>query len=221
MDALGPGQIKAARALLDWSQEQLAASSALSVATIRNIEQGNGPRHATLALVRAALERAGIEFLDRDGVRRRADEVTVLQGPQACERFCADLFAAPDPDLVAISKSQEMLAASLGLPGDARGAENLAALAHAKALVSELPHPALVMPGFELRTIPTFRLGPTSYFVYRDRYVVTVTDDNRSFRYIMFKSPALAHAYRGEFRLLWDMAFPLAPETASRLAARR
>ena len=34
------GQIKAARAILGWSQEELALAAQLSVATVRNIEKG-------------------------------------------------------------------------------------------------------------------------------------------------------------------------------------
>jgi len=41
-------QIKAARALLDWSQENLASASGLSIATIRKIESGHiSPRDKT------------------------------------------------------------------------------------------------------------------------------------------------------------------------------
>lgn len=42
-------QIKAARALLDWSQEDLAIRAALSIATIRKIESGAlSPRDKTM-----------------------------------------------------------------------------------------------------------------------------------------------------------------------------
>jgi transcriptional regulator with XRE-family HTH domain len=42
-------QIKAARALLDWSQEDLANTSGLSIATIRKIESGHiSPRGKTI-----------------------------------------------------------------------------------------------------------------------------------------------------------------------------
>jgi len=63
-------QIKAARALLDWSQEQLAAAAEISVPTIKRLEAQGGPlggRSETGAKIRFALERAGIEFIDENG----------------------------------------------------------------------------------------------------------------------------------------------------------
>lgn len=60
-------QIRAARALLDWSQRQLAEKSKLSVPTIKRMEGAMGPERSTQAnveAVRRALEGAGIVFLD-------------------------------------------------------------------------------------------------------------------------------------------------------------
>jgi transcriptional regulator with XRE-family HTH domain len=65
-------QVRAARALLQWRQEDLAAASGVGSATIRRIEARNGPLAGTVATMRrlqAAFEKAGIEFLeDGDGL---------------------------------------------------------------------------------------------------------------------------------------------------------
>jgi transcriptional regulator with XRE-family HTH domain len=63
-------QIKAARALLDWSQEQLAAEAEVSIPTIKRLEAQDGPlggRSETGGKIRLALEAAGIEFIDENG----------------------------------------------------------------------------------------------------------------------------------------------------------
>jgi predicted transcriptional regulator len=67
-------QIKAARALLGWSQDDLAARSGVSQPTIKRLEaQGGdlGGRAETGEKLRRALEKAGIEFTNGDalGVR--------------------------------------------------------------------------------------------------------------------------------------------------------
>jgi transcriptional regulator with XRE-family HTH domain len=67
---LNSAQIRAARALLRWTAEELARRSLLSVATIRRAELTDGETSLTAAndlAVRRALEAAGIEFLDEDG----------------------------------------------------------------------------------------------------------------------------------------------------------
>jgi transcriptional regulator with XRE-family HTH domain len=59
-----PEQCRAARALIGWSQDQLAESSRVAKATIANFEAGNRtPYDRTLADVAVALEAAGVEFL--------------------------------------------------------------------------------------------------------------------------------------------------------------
>jgi transcriptional regulator with XRE-family HTH domain len=60
-------QIKAARELLGWSQEAIAKASGVSIPTIKRLEAAGGDlggRPATGEKIIAALEKAGVEFLD-------------------------------------------------------------------------------------------------------------------------------------------------------------
>ena|SRR6266478_1819945 len=65
----GP-QIRAARALLNWSAEDLSRRSAVSLRTIRRAELTEGHTSMTTAndlAIRRALEAAGVEFIDENG----------------------------------------------------------------------------------------------------------------------------------------------------------
>jgi transcriptional regulator with XRE-family HTH domain len=67
MPVLTAAQIRAARALLDWTQPKLAEVSKLSVPTVRRMESARGPSASTaanVAAVRRSLEEAGVIFLD-------------------------------------------------------------------------------------------------------------------------------------------------------------
>ena len=65
---LKPAQSRAARALLDWSQEQLAEASHLGLSTIRDFEKSRRtPSHNNLAAIVRALEDAGVEFIAQNG----------------------------------------------------------------------------------------------------------------------------------------------------------
>jgi transcriptional regulator with XRE-family HTH domain len=56
-------QIRAARALVGWTQAQLAAAASLSEISIQQIEKGlTDPRASTLAAIERAFEAAGVEF---------------------------------------------------------------------------------------------------------------------------------------------------------------
>ena len=62
-------QLRAARALLGWRQEDIAQAAKISVATIRRIESQEGPLTgyvSTLVKIQAAFEQAGIQFIDDD-----------------------------------------------------------------------------------------------------------------------------------------------------------
>jgi hypothetical protein len=62
--------MKAARALLAWSQEDLALAASVSVPTVKRLEAAEGPlggRAETTQKLQAALERGGIDFIDENG----------------------------------------------------------------------------------------------------------------------------------------------------------
>jgi len=80
-DAVLPPQVRAARGLLAWSQDQLAAASSVPKRTIARLELGEGaPQRRTLAAIRTALEAAGVEFTNGDapGVRLRPAGIAVV-----------------------------------------------------------------------------------------------------------------------------------------------
>jgi transcriptional regulator with XRE-family HTH domain len=76
---LTPQQCRAARGLLDWTQEELAERAGVSRGTVRGFENGRHELHrGSAAVIRGALEAAGVVLLDADGkagagVRLRTD----------------------------------------------------------------------------------------------------------------------------------------------------
>jgi transcriptional regulator with XRE-family HTH domain len=75
---ISAAQIRAARALIGWTQAQLAAESGLSEISIQKIEKGiTDPRASTLAAIERALAAACVEFTNGD-----APGVRLLKGAQ-------------------------------------------------------------------------------------------------------------------------------------------
>jgi predicted transcriptional regulator len=62
-------QVRAARALLQWSRPKLAKKVGVSLSTILRVEDGTA-RPVTLRAVKAVLEDEGVEFIP-NGVRLR------------------------------------------------------------------------------------------------------------------------------------------------------
>lgn len=67
-------QCRMGRAALGWTVRRLAIAAEVGTATINRFELAQStPIPATAAAIQRALEAAGVEFLDGDGVRLRAE----------------------------------------------------------------------------------------------------------------------------------------------------
>ncbi len=87
-------QIRAARALLDLNQEELAKAAGLSLRTLNTLERAVvAPRMETLRALQAVLEARGIEFLPDHGVKLRSERLDVIkiEGSHAVEKFLDDI----------------------------------------------------------------------------------------------------------------------------------
>jgi len=84
--SLTPAQARAARALLGWSQKDLASRAGVAQATVAHFERGNRtPMRAVDRAMRSALEVAGVEFIGQgaaspsgggEGVRLRKTDAS-------------------------------------------------------------------------------------------------------------------------------------------------
>ena len=62
-----PAQLRAARALIGWSREDLAGKSGVGAGTIKDFEiNGSDPKQGTVQKWQRALEGAGVKFMDAD-----------------------------------------------------------------------------------------------------------------------------------------------------------
>ena len=65
---ISSSQCRAARGLLDWTQQDLADQAGVGIVTVRQVEAGvSEPRRATLEVIKRAFEGAGVEFIDENG----------------------------------------------------------------------------------------------------------------------------------------------------------
>ena len=86
-------QIRAARALLDWTRDDLAKASGVSVPALTQIEgEHRIARGSSLDKIRISLEKAGIVFTDNMGVKMKSDLLSVFEGEQGIQHFMDDLY---------------------------------------------------------------------------------------------------------------------------------
>src|ERR1700733_2035947 len=107
-------QIRAARALLDWPQGDLAERSGLSLRALNSIERGLAvPRIDNLRFIQEALEKENIEFGENDGVRRKTErlEIFKLEGAENLNLHLVDVVRelhTPGAEVLYNLASEEM-----------------------------------------------------------------------------------------------------------------
>ena len=104
-----PSQCRAARGLLNWTQDKIASAARVSVVTVRNFEnEKSRPQRATLDVMRRALETAGVEFTngDQPGVRLTRAAAAQSAEPARSLKRAVSAKAAPAKTGKAIEKKR-------------------------------------------------------------------------------------------------------------------
>lgn len=215
MQQICAAQIKAARAYLDWSQEDLAQITGLSANTIRNLETGYiSPRGKTISVIRQAVEKAGLEFIEPAGVRLRMEEIRIYDGSDCSDVLLDDMIQTArkaDAEISIIVRSWDMLARSLGVtdPNDHGRLKRLENAAVVKCLLFEDPEPPYRLPSFQFRLSLRDEISPTPYFVYGDKHALLLSEGGCRFRFVVFTLPMLTYTYRAHFLSVWKKAASL------------
>jgi len=221
MSSISAAQIKAARALLDWSQEDLAEASGISISTIRTMELGKAPRACTLLDIRNALQRNGLEFIDGDGVKRRNTTVTTLRGADSCDSFFEDVLNTVSKrggDVFFFTKSQDVLTRKSGM-------DNLSNIdrlnvvhrhADVKCLLMDAVEQSFLMPAFPCRMMPYKSLGVSSSIIYGDKYAHIMPDGHMDLMVVIFGVAPMINQDRRDFTSMWQNALPITTQLANK-----
>lgn len=195
-------QIRAARAILDWSRDDLATATALSADTIRRIESGAlQPRTSTVAAIRAAFERRGIEFLPNNGVSRHDNTVVVLEGSSYLIRLYDDIYHTlkdTGGDVLVLCADDRSLDQEVML------AENRlrAAGIRLRQLV-EAGSEMLIGSPAEYRTIPSAYFHHETQFVYGTKVASCISSKRKA---VIINDTSWATMARKTFDLMWQHA---------------
>lgn len=207
-------QIKAARAILGWSQEYLANSTSLSITTIRNLEMGFISRGSTMNVVRKTIEEAGVEFIHPEGVRRRMEEITIYKGIDSTDNFFEDLtetIKKKQCDIAAVLPAQDTLIQAIGAVGrsNAKRLDKLNEITRTRCLLSEPDEMPVLLPNYHFRTIPKQYASAIPYFVYGGKHALVLIESPTTVKYVIFHSMAMSQSYSNQFEVLWEAASPL------------
>ncbi len=206
-------QIRAGRALLDWTQDDLAGAAGLSKPAINNIERRLAkPRTETLLLVQSAFEKAGIEFIE-GGARFRSEvlNVRVLEGSESVTRLLWDVL-----DTLALrTENKELLVSGIqeqrfvDICGDkfSEYLQKVKELGIRERLLA-LEHDDFFVTDPECyRWVPSNIFSQVPYFVYGDKYAIILWGPPQ--KIVLIQNEAIAENYRQQFYAHWTQGkFP-------------
>jgi transcriptional regulator with XRE-family HTH domain len=202
-----PQQIRAARALLKWGQDELSTRSGVSVPAIANIE--NEKQHAnagTQQKIFAALSTAGIDFID-GGVRQVKNVVQVLQGDDANARLLENIF------ITLKDTGGEILISGLREPDNKRSKEYQNLIVHLERLqeariteriLLEEGDKNFVAPANWYRWLPKAYFSPYTFQLYANKLALINWGPPQEV--IIIDSPFFAGSFRNFFNFAWDNA---------------
>ncbi len=227
MYEINPSQVKAARALLGWSQGDLAKKANISRSTIHILEDDESTNKASIRIgtlidIQKALEAGGIEFLENEGVRRITDGVKIYKGPKSCEMFLDDILQTVKEkggDIFAIVTCQGIMT-RLSVITKSNNLERLESLQKSskiKWLFPNTPAPAFAVSPFQFRKPSENTSGPSCYFVYGDKRADISLDGNKNPIFVVYSGTAsMAPEYRKHLLSLWENALPHQVQITSR-----
>jgi transcriptional regulator with XRE-family HTH domain len=204
-----PDQIRAARALKNWSQSDLAERVGMATPSIGNIEAGKhiASPHTQKAIIEA-FEIAGIEFID-GGVRYNRHTVKSLQGHSGFAEFRADVLndARNGALDICVSNVDERQFAKWG---EGKVNENYKAEMqripglHFRILIQE--NDTFLSASYATyKGLPKDIFGEISFYVYGDKTAIISFEDN-DFNAFVLRHPRITSFYRREFDRLWKKA---------------
>lgn len=195
------GQIRAARALLDWSQKDLAARAGVSDMSIMNYESGKRtPHQDTLEKILQAFEIGGVIFT-KNGVELKQDSITVIEGENWYLRLLDDVYYSlldtPKAELIILCGNDKV-----SPPPVNSLLRKMRRAGIAMRQLVEAGNTYLMGPVTEYRYLPKDRFVNYVSLIYGGKIAVCAEDNTKA---IVFKDAVLAQAWRNMFETLWQV----------------
>lgn len=188
-------QIKAARALLDWNQEDLANHAGLSTDHIRRIETNRSKSSDVLDAIYQAMTFHGVVFT-KHGVELKPNAISIIEGVDWYLRLLDDVARSTPKELLFFYADDRASPPEV----NQRLKKMRAAGVQMRQLVEE-GNTYLMGPVSEYRYVPKERFENYVSLVYGDK-VAICTDSNT--KATVFNDPHLANVWRNIFSILWD-----------------
>ncbi len=209
-----PAQCRMARALLNWSQPELADLCNLSVMTISKFEKEGvdySPEAKTLEKIVENFKKAGLEFTSGDGVKRKENSIRVYEGKKGFWDFYDDIYEtakAVGGEFCVNNVSEKVFESWLQEKAEPYK-KNMASLPnpiHMKIIVEEGDDFFTATKYAEYRWAQKEKFSNASFYVYGDKLAILLFEPDNVFVYVIDEK-RVADEYRRQFDTLWEQAY--------------
>jgi len=203
-------QMRAARALLDWKQSDLAKVSGLSLTALNNIErEAASPRFSTMDLIRQSFERHGVAFTEDDGVKMHAETFSIrtLEGRDSVKLLFDDVI-----DTLR-KKGGEVVWGGTDESWFVKNRRNETFEYYDAMARHGLKERALCMEGTkklyaprattQYHALPKSAFSATNYGVYGNKYCLSLFGKKE--RTVIIEHESVAETHRQQFEICWKM----------------
>ncbi len=209
MNLISSAQCRAARALLNWSQPDLATRCDIHVQTISNFEkESSTPSKTTLEKIMTVLQLEGIVFIDDDGVKRQQQSVQQYDGADGFRLFMDDVYATAQSqggEICLLNAKPDNWVKWMGDHWQAH-TERMIAIADKfsfKITTRQGEHNFISRDFAEYRWVPEKIWNQHSFYAYGDK-VAFLNFDHDDVRIFVLKHAPFAKTHKFLFNLVWN-----------------
>ncbi len=203
-------QIRGARGILNWSQQDLSDRTDISTTSIGSIEKGTTkPRTSTLKVIQSAFEKNGIEFIEPDGMKRRSDDIRIFTGQDGYLDFFEDVYDTlaqnPGTEVLVNNVDERRFVKAHGKQADYHVSrmKQLKDIEY-KVLLKEGDNFFALNDTVEYRWLPKTHFSTVPFYSYGKKLAMLLFEAEP--KIIVIDHIAVSEAYRVQFTSIWDNA---------------
>lgn len=201
-------QLRAARALLDWSLADLTEKSGIGQQAISKFENGEtAPLSKTIQKLQKVLEAAGIEFLPTGGLQPRQDVIRSYKGRPGFIEFIYDVYETARGgrgDICVSNVNEADFEYWLGNE-DAAYVEKMDKLKNINFRILSKHGDINVSSTYaEYRWVPEEQFSAAPFYVYGDKFAMILFE--KDVTVFVVNNASIADAQRKQFEIAWDKA---------------
>lgn len=201
-------QIRAARALLKWTQKDLAGHAGLNDDQVHNFEGGRSRSLEVLEAIYQAFVTNGIEFTDGEGVRKKTGGIKVLEGRHGFINFLDDVYATMKAHGGEINVTDVADQEFIKYAGDydEMHVKRMGALKNfvSRSLSAEKDYVKRVDYS-EYRWLPKEEFGPVPFYQYAHKLAMIIFEEPYAKIFIL-ESSEIAESFRIKYMSMWERA---------------